>query len=60
MKGPLKENENGCHERQEMENVLRATTACTFSTSQLPKVARTPKGIAINLGSIAINLGLNF
>ena len=23
-------------------NVLRATTACTFSTSQLPKVARTP------------------
>ena len=24
------------------QNVLRATTACTFSTSQLPKVARTP------------------
>ena len=23
-------------------NVLRATTACTFSTSQLPKVVRTP------------------
>ena len=23
-------------------NVLRATTACTFSTSQLPKVGRTP------------------
>ena len=43
-----------------LRNVLRATTACTFSTSQLPKVARTPKGIAINLGSIAINLGLNF
>ena len=25
-----------------LENVLRATTACTFSTSQLPKVIRTP------------------
>ena len=24
-----------------LPNVLRATTACTFSTSQLPKVART-------------------
>ena len=24
-----------------LENVLRATTACTFSTSQLPKVVRT-------------------
>ena len=24
-------------------NVLRATTACTFSTSQLPKVVRTPQ-----------------
>ena len=24
-------------------NVLRATTACTFSTSQLPKVVRTPE-----------------
>ena len=24
-----------------LRNVLRATTACTFSTSQLPKVART-------------------
>ena len=24
------------------ENVLRATTACTFSTAQLPKVVRTP------------------
>ena len=24
-------------------NVLRATTACTFSTSQLPKVVRTPR-----------------
>ena len=25
-----------------LRNVLRATTACTFSTSQLPKVLRTP------------------
>ena len=25
-----------------LANVLRATTACTFSTSQLPKVVRTP------------------
>ena len=25
-----------------LQNVLRATTACTFSTSQLPKVVRTP------------------
>ena len=25
-----------------LENVLRATTECTFSTSQLPKVVRTP------------------
>ena len=28
-------------------NVLRATTACTFSTSQLPKVVRTPGGFNI-------------
>ena len=28
-------------------NVLRATTACTFSTSQLPKVARTPSVLYI-------------
>ena len=26
-----------------LQNVLRATTACTFSTSQLPKVVRTPR-----------------
>ena len=25
-----------------LQNVLRATTVCTFSTSQLPKVVRTP------------------
>ena len=25
-----------------LQNILRATTACTFSTSQLPKVVRTP------------------
>ena len=28
-------------------NVLRATTACTFSTSQLPKVVRTPSVLYI-------------
>ena len=28
-------------------NVLRATTACTFSTSQLPKVVRTPSALYI-------------
>ena len=28
-------------------NVLRATTACTFSTSQLPKVVRTPCALYI-------------
>ena len=28
-------------------NVLRATTACTFSTSQLPKVVRTPSVLCI-------------
>ena len=28
-------------------NVLRATTACTFSTSQLPKVVRTPSVLHI-------------
>ena len=28
-------------------NVLRTTTACTFSTSQLPKVVRTPSALYI-------------
>ena len=28
-----------------LRNVLRATTACTFSTSQLPKVLRDPGGL---------------
>ena len=28
-------------------NVLRATTACTFSTSQVPKVVRTPSALYI-------------
>ena len=27
--------------------MLRATTACTFSTSQVPKVVRTPSGLYI-------------
>ena len=30
-----------------LRNVLRATTACTFSTSQLPKVVRTPSVLYI-------------
>ena len=30
-----------------LPNVLRATTACTFSTSQLPKVVRTPSVLYI-------------
>ena len=30
-----------------LRNVLRATTACTFSTSQLPKVVRTPSVLNI-------------
>ena len=30
-----------------LRNVLRATTACTFSTSQLPKVVRTPSVLCI-------------
>ena len=30
-----------CFVHFDLENVLRATTACTFSTSQLPKVVRT-------------------
>ena len=31
----------------DLENVLRATTACTFSTSQLPKVVRSWGGLYI-------------
>ena len=34
-------SENGVFCTFSLRNVLRATTACTFSTSQLPKVART-------------------
>ena len=30
-----------------LENVLRATTACAFSTSQLPKALRTPCGLTL-------------
>ena len=30
-----------------LRNVLRATTACTFSTSQVPKVVRTPSAFNI-------------
>ena len=35
-------SENGVFCTFSLGNVLRATTACTFSTSQLPKVVRTP------------------
>ena len=35
-------SENGVFCTFWLPNVLRATTACTFSTSQLPKVVRTP------------------
>ena len=35
-------SENGVLCTFSLRNVLRATTACTFSTSQLPKVVRTP------------------
>ena len=34
-------SENGVFCTFSLRNVLRATTACTFSTSQLPKVVRT-------------------
>ena len=34
-------SENGVLCTFSLRNVLRATTACTFSTSQLPKVVRT-------------------
>ena len=35
-------SENGVFCTFSLRNVLRATTACTFSTSQLPKVVPTP------------------
>ena len=35
-------SENGVLCTFSLRNVLRATTACAFSTSQLPKVVRTP------------------
>ena len=35
-------SENGVFCTFWLRNVLRATTACTFSTTQLPKVVRTP------------------
>ena len=35
-------SENGVFCTFWLQNVLRATTACTFSTSQLPKAVRTP------------------
>ena len=36
-----------------LRNVLRATTACTFSTSQLPKVVRTPSVLYILISKCA-------
>ena len=36
-----------------LRNVLRATTACTFSTSQLPKVVRTPSALYILISKCA-------
>ena len=40
-------SENGVFCTFWLGNVLRATTACTFSTSQLPKVVRTPSVLNI-------------
>ena len=40
-------SENGVSCTFWLGNVLRATTACTFSTSQLPKVVRTPSALYI-------------
>ena len=40
-------SENGVFCTFWLQNVLRATTACTFSTSQLPKVVRTPSVLYI-------------
>ena len=36
-----------CFVHFDFQNVLRATTACTFSTSQLPKVVRDPGVLCI-------------
>ena len=38
-----KRSENGVFYTFWLRNVLRATTPCTFSTSQLPKVVRSPQ-----------------
>ena len=35
-----------------LRNVLRATTACTFSTSEPPKVVRTPSVLTFWLGNV--------
>ena len=44
---PQKWSEHGVFCTFWLRNVLRATTACTFSTSQLPKVLRTPQFFAL-------------
>ena len=45
-------SENGVFCTFWLGNVLRATTACTFSTSQLPKVVRTPVFCTFWLGNV--------
>ena len=40
-------SENGVFCAFRLQNVLRATTACTFSTSQLPKVVRSSSVLSI-------------
>ena len=41
-----------------LANVLRATTACTFSTSQLPKVVRTPGVLTFWLPNVSRHNGV--
>ena len=43
-----------------LRNVLRATTACTFSTSQLPKVVRTTSKCAVRHNCVHFFRHLNF
>ena len=45
-------SENGVFCTFWLRNVLRATTACTFSTSQLPKVLRTWGVLAFSLANV--------
>ena len=45
-------SENGVFCTFSLRNVLRATTACAFSTSQLPKVVRTSSAFNILTGNV--------